>query len=171
LPSKFRDAGAARHAARRFALTISVKIFAIVLLLLLSGASAMAKCIPHTEAEKRIGQQTCVTGKVINVGESKSGTLFLNFCEKYRDCPFTVVVFPSHLKDVGDVRALEGKTIEIFGKITSWRGHAEIALKDARQLKGESAKLPPVPKEYDAERKGKFSSTAPKPDKGKAPPQ
>jgi DNA/RNA endonuclease YhcR with UshA esterase domain len=135
------------------------------------SSAAAAKCIPHTEADNRIGDQACVTGKVVKVAQSSSGTFFLNFCEKYRDCPFTVVVFPSSLKDVGDVRALEGKTIEIFGKITSWRGHAEIVLKDARQLKGEAAKLPPVPKEYDVERKGKFSSTAPKPNKDKAPPQ
>jgi hypothetical protein len=81
------------------------------------------------------------------------------------------VVFPSNLKDVGDVRELEGKTIEIWGRITSWRGHAEIVLRDARQLKGEAAKLPPVPKEYDVERKGKFSPTAPKTNKDKAQPQ
>ncbi len=143
------------------ALTSSVKIFAIVLLPLL-GASAMAKCVPYTEAENRIGAEACVTGKVVNVGQSNSGTFFLNFCEKYQGCPFTVVVFPSRLKDVGDVRTLEGKTIEIFGKITSWKGHAEIVLKDARQLKGEAAKLPPIPKEYDVERKGKFSPKAPK---------
>jgi hypothetical protein len=108
---------------------------------------------------------------VVSVGQSKSGTFFLNFCQNYRECPFTVVVFPSHVKDVGDVRALEGKTIEIFGKITSWRGHAEIVLRDVRQLKGESAKLPPVPKEYDAERKGKFSPKAPSAPKSKASPQ
>jgi len=131
----------------------------------------MAKCVPYTEANKRIGEQTCVTGRVVNVGQSKSGTQFLNFCEQYQGCPFTVVVFPSVLKDVGDVRALEGKTIEIFGKITSWRGHAEIVLKDSRQLKGASAKLPPLPKEYDVERKGKFSSTAPKRSKEKTPQQ
>ena len=131
----------------------------------------MAKRVPYTEAEKRIGEQTCVTGKVVNVGQSKSGTQFLNFSEKYQGCPFTVVVFPSNLKDVGDVRALEGKTIEIFEKITSWRGQAEIVLKDSRQLKGESAKLPPLPKEYDVERKGKVSSTAPKTNKEKTPQQ
>lgn len=139
--------------------------------ILLWSSTVAAKCIPYTEADNRIGDQACVTGTVVKVAQSNSGTFFLNFCEKYRDCPFTVVVFPSSLKDVGDVRALEGKTIEIFGKITSWRGHAEIVLKDARQLKGESAKLPPVPKEYDVERKGKFSPKAPKPSKDKAPPQ
>jgi DNA/RNA endonuclease YhcR with UshA esterase domain len=148
-----------------------VKTLSILLLstALWPGAAA-AKCIPYTEADNLIGDQVCVTGTVVKVVQSNSGTFFLNFCEKYRDCPFTVVVFPSNLKDVGDVRVLEGKTIEIFGKITSWRGHAEIVLKDTRQLKGESAKLPPVPKEYDVERKGKFSPKAPSSSKDKTTP-
>jgi hypothetical protein len=149
-----------------------VKTFAKLLVsILLWSSTAAAKCIPYTEADNKIGDQTCVTGTVVKVAQSNSGTFFLNFCEKYRDCPFTVVVFPSSLKNVGDVRALEGKTIEIFGKITSWRGHAEIVLKDARQLKGEFAKLPPVPKEYDVERKGKFSPKAPSSSKGKTTQQ
>ena len=148
-----------------------MKTFAKFLVsILVWSSAAAAKCIPYTEAENRIGDQACVTGMVVKVGQSNSGTFFLNFCEKYRDCPFTVVVFPSSLKDVGDVRVLQGKPIEIFGKITSWRGHAEIVLKDARQLKGEFAKLPPVPKEYDVERKGKFSPKAPSGSKGKPPP-
>jgi DNA/RNA endonuclease YhcR with UshA esterase domain len=134
----------------------------VVSAVLWQSSAAAGKCIPFEEAEKKIGDQICVTGTVVKVAQSQGGTFFLNFCEKYRDCPFTVVVFPSNLKNVGDVRALEGKTIEIFGKIQSWRGHAEIVLRDARQLKGESAKIPPVPKEYDVERKGKFSPKAPK---------
>ncbi len=137
----------------------------------LCSGMAIGGCVPMNEAENRIGDQACVTGKVVKVAQSKSGTFFLNFCENYRDCPFSVVVFPSHLKDVGDVRQLEGKTIEIFGKITRWRGHAEIVLRDARQLKGEAAKLPPLPKEYAVERKGKFSPTAPRTNQDKAPPQ
>ncbi len=151
---------------------ISVKTLVMLLVsIFLWSSTAAAKCVPYTEADNRIGDQACVTGKVVKVAQSNSGTFFLNFCEKYQGCPFTVVVFPSSLKDVGDVRALEGKTIEIFGKITSWRGHAEIVLKDARQLKGEAAKLPPVPKEYDVERKGKFSPKAPSSSKDKTPQQ
>lgn len=142
----------------------------IIAILLLCSTLATAKCIPFTEADDKIGDQTCVTGKVVTVAQSKGGTFFLNFCEKYRDCPFTVVVFPSNLKDVGDVRDLEGKTIEIYGKIQRWRGHGEIVLRDSRQLKGEAAKLPPVPKEYDVERKGKFSPRAPS-SGTKKPPQ
>ncbi len=139
-----------------------MKIVLTLVAVLVFAASAAAKCVEYTEAESKIGSSLCVTGKVVNVGQSASGTFYLNFCEDYRSCPFTVVVFPSELKDVGDVRTLEGKTIEIFGKVTRWHGHAEIVLRDSRQLKGESAKLPPVPKEFDVERKGKFGSTAPK---------
>jgi DNA/RNA endonuclease YhcR with UshA esterase domain len=133
----------------------------MVAALLLCSSLAAAKCIPFQEAENRIGDQVCVTGKVVKVAQGRSGTLFLNFCKDYRKCPFSVVVFRSNLRDVGDVRALEGKTIEIFGKIKSWGGHAEIVLREARQLKGESAKIPPVPKEYDVQRKGKYSPKAP----------
>ncbi len=147
-----------------------MKIFATLLLSAGMVSAVAAKCIPFTEADNRIGDQACVTGKVVKVAQSKSGTFFLNFCEKYRECPFTVVVFPSNLKDVGDVRELEGKTIEISGKITLWRGHAEIVLRDSRQLKGEAAKIPPLPKEYDVERKGKFSPQAPSSGSKKRPP-
>ncbi|MGI9103113.1 MAG: hypothetical protein ACR2IF_11785 [Terriglobales bacterium] len=134
----------------------------LLTLLILCSPPAAAACIPFEQAPDKVGEQTCVTGKVINVGQSKSGTFFLNFCDNYRKCPFTVVVFPSSLKNVGDVRALEGQSIEIYGKIQLWRGQAEIVLRDARQLKGEHAKLPPVPKDYDVEKKGKFGATAPK---------
>jgi len=120
--------------------------------------TATADCLPFTEAPQHVGETRCITGKVLNIGESKSGTLFLNFCADYRKCAFTVVVFPSALKDVGDVRQLEGKEIEIHGKIQSWRGQTEIVLKNIRQLKGEAAKIPPLPKDYDVQKKGGFSA-------------
>ena len=113
-----------------------------------------------------------MTGMVVRVKQGARGVHFLDFCDDFRLCPFTVVIFPRDLKSVGDVRQLEGKTIEIYGKIQSWRGHGEIVLRDSRQLKGEAAKLPPAPKEYDVERKGKFSPRAPAASKEKKqPPQ
>ena len=130
----------------------------IITILLLGSMLAAAKCIPIEETPKKIGDTVCVAGKVLKVDQSRGGTFFLNFCEDYRKCPFSVVVFPSNLKDVGDVRQLQGKDIEIHGKIQEWRGRAEIILRDARQLKGEAAKIPPIPKDYDVEKKGKFSA-------------
>jgi len=127
------------------------KLFVWVLL----SSIASAKCIDFKEAPKKVGEEQCVTGKVVKVSRSpRSGTTFLNFCDDYRNCPFTVVVFPKDLAGVGDVAKLEGKTIEIFGKIKDYKGQAEIILSDPVQLKGESGKLPPAPKQYDAASKG-----------------
>jgi DNA/RNA endonuclease YhcR with UshA esterase domain len=69
-----------------------------------------------------------------------------------------VVAFARDLRDVGDVRYLAGKEVEIHGKIKEYQGRAEIILRDRRQLRGESAKLPPVPKDYDASRHGSYSA-------------
>jgi DNA/RNA endonuclease YhcR with UshA esterase domain len=120
---------------------------------------AAAACIPFAEAPKRIGETVCVTGKVVKVASSpRSGTHFLNFCEDYKGCPFAVVIFSRDLPEVGDVRWLEGKVIEIHGKVKDYKGQAEIVLSDARQLTGEAAKLPALPKRYDVQTKGNYSA-------------
>ncbi len=137
----------------------------ICVLVLLGSLAASAACISIEEAAKEIGETACVTGKVLKVAQIESGMYFLDFCTDYRNCPFTVVVFPKDVPNVGNVKLLEGKTIEITGKIESYRGRAQIVLKDKRQLKGETAKLAPVPKTYDTTRHGSFSAgtyTAPK---------
>ena len=145
--------------------------------ILLFSASLAAKCLPMDEAGKHIGDTTCVAGKVLTVTQSPNGAWFLNFCDDYRQCPFTVVTFSRDLRDVGDVRYLAGKEVEVHGKIKLYQGRAEIILRDRRQLRGESAKLPPVPKDYDAARHGRYRarqfppSTTPsqKPPKAKPP--
>lgn len=115
-------------------------------------------CIPFNDAVKKVGETVCVTGKVLQVGESKkSGTQFLNFCEDYRGCPFTVVVFPKDRDKVGDVKKLEGQTIYIHGKVQEYQGQAEIILADADQLKGPVVKAPGAPEKYDADANGKYS--------------
>jgi hypothetical protein len=128
---------------------------------LLSAPAALADCITIQQAPEKIGADTCVTGKVLKVVESPSGAWFLDFCEDYRSCPFSVVVFPSNLRDVGDVRLLQGKTIEVHGRIKLYKGRAEIVLRDRRQLKGDFGKIPSLPKGYDAERRGNAPARAP----------
>ena len=86
------------------------------------------------------------------------GVHFINFCEDPTACPFTVVVFASDLKDVGDVRRLAGRTIEIRGEIQLYEGHPEIILRRIRQIAGGAAMIPPLPKAYDVENRGHFSA-------------
>ena len=116
---------------------------------------ANSECIFYSEALKHIGATKCVTGKVLRVKQGNGGVHFLDFCEEYRGCPFTVVVFPGDLKRIGDVRRLQGRQIEIDGDVKGYDGRAEIILRRASQLRGDAGRIPPLPKEYDVERHGK----------------
>ncbi len=131
----------------------------IVGFLVVTAAAVLSdECLPIGEARLNIGKYKCVTGKVLKVSRTDSGTHFLNFCEDYRACPFQVVVFRGDLKHVGDVRQLQGRVIEIHGDIKTYDGRPEIVLKQANQLTGDTAHIPPLPKAYDVERKGRFSA-------------
>jgi len=127
-------------------------------LALLFSAFSRADCIPITEAKNHVGETRCITGKVVRVEQGNRGVHYLDFCEDFRLCPFTVVVFPSDLKSVGDVRQLQGRVVEIHGPVKEYDGRAEIVLQEPRQLSGGAATIPPLPKNYDVEQKGRFSA-------------
>ncbi len=131
---------------------------ATLLLAIVASRLLGAECIPFTEAAKHLGTSQCVSGKVVKVTRLDSGTTFLNFCEDYRTCPFQVLIFRSDLRHVGDVRQLEGRAIEVEGDIKEYDRHAEIILRDSSQLRGTAAKIPPMPKGFDVENKGRFSA-------------
>ena len=145
-----------------------------LLLLPLFSLPCSADCIPFTQAHQHIGSNRCITGKVLKVEEGTKGVTYLDFCDDYRLCPFTVVVFPSDLKHVGDVRQLKDKVVEIHGDIQQYDTRAEIILSRPSQLGGKSSMLPPLPKNYDVEKKGHYSAGTfnfPKSSKPKRPKQ
>ncbi|MGZ4788285.1 MAG: hypothetical protein ACXVZX_07170 [Terriglobales bacterium] len=123
---------------------------------LLFSAAAFSQCVSISDAPQHVGKKTCVAGKVLKVKETESGALLLHFCATDA-CPFVVRVLPQDREYVGDVFPLAGQEIEINGKIKQWSGRTEIILRDIDQLRGESAKLPSVPKTYDVERHGNYS--------------
>ena len=132
---------------------------ALALLLLLPAALLSASdCIPIHEASQHVGETKCVAGKVLKIRIGNKGVHFLDFCEDQAACPFTVVVFPSGLKDVGDVRRLAGRTIEIHGDVKLYDGRPEIILNRISQISGGAAMIPPLPKNYDVENRGHFSA-------------
>lgn len=134
---------------------------ALGLPLLFSGWATVASagdCIPYTEAGKHVGEHRCISGTVLDVKAGAKGVTFFDYCEDYRVCPFTVVVFPRDLKHVGDVRQLKGRPVEIHGDVKEYDGRAEIILRDYKQLGGEAARIPPLPKGFDVEKKGHYSA-------------
>jgi len=139
---------------------------AALVLFSLFPAFSEADCLPVSEAHNHIGETQCITGKVYRVKQGSRGTTFFDFCEDFRVCPFTAVIFPGHLKDIGDVRQLANRVIEVHGPLKAYDGRAEIVVNQLRQLGGEGARIPKLPKDYDVEKKGKYSAgsfTLPKP--------
>ena len=137
---------------------MSSRKYLLLVLPLFFPTLANADCIPFTQAREHIGETRCITGKVLRVKHGNRGVTFFDFCADYRVCPFTVVVFPGRLRDIGDVRQLQDKLIEVHGPIKAYDGRAEIVLDHVRQLSGQAALLPPLPKNYDVERKGRYSA-------------
>jgi len=89
----------------------------------------------------------------------------VDFCQDQMACPFTVVVFPADLKDVGDVRRLAGQVIEIHGPVKLYGGRAEIILNRVSQLTAGSTLIPPLPKNYDVEKQGHYNAGRMRPTK------
>lgn len=142
-----------------FPLTRTRSIFLLVALawILLAAPPAMAAdCIPFSEARNHVGETKCVRGTVVQVQEGSKGVTYLDYCANYILCPFTVVVFPSDLRQVGDVRQLQGHELEIKGTIREYDGRAEIILHRPQQLGKNASLLPPLPKEYDVTRHGRY---------------
>jgi hypothetical protein len=126
---------------------------------------AASDCLSIREAGQHVGETKCVTGKVVRVKVGAKGVHFVDFCEDQMACSFTVVVFPADLKDVGDVRRLAGQVIEIHGPVKLYGGRAEIILTRVSQLTAGSTLIPPLPKNYDVEKQGRYSAGRMRPSK------
>jgi hypothetical protein len=133
-------------------------IFALLAVLLSAAAASASDCLSIQNASQHVGETKCVMGKVLRVKVGARGVHFVDFCEDQMACPFTVVVFPHDLKDVGDVRRLAGQMIEIHGPVKLYNGRAEIILTRVSQLTGGSTLIPPLPKNYDVEKQGHYSA-------------
>lgn len=135
-----------------------LKKYPLLVVTILLTTYTWSDCVAVAEARKHIGEVKCVTGMVVRVKQGARGVHFLDFCEDFRLCPFTVVVFSGDLKNVGDVRQLQGRMVEIHGQVKEYDGRAEIILEEYRQLGGAGARIPPLPKNYDVEKKGRYSA-------------
>jgi len=94
------------------------------------NTSALLK-IGTGEADKYYGQEMIVTGKVAQV-TIRPKVIFLNLDRPYPDSPFTVVIFPGTY--LADMKTLDGKAVEIEGKIKNFHDKPEIVLDSTNQL-------------------------------------
>ncbi len=101
-----------------------------------NGLGMWSHCvIGWDEATDHLEEEMVVEGEVKSVGFSSEGTAFLNLGNPYPLSPrFTVVIWPEyrpHIEEkLGDLKALEGKTIRVYGTIELYKGIPEIELCD-----------------------------------------
>ena len=102
-----------------------------------SGASIPDKSVPCVDvngAKVHVGEMGCVTGRVLRIFTSRAGNTFLDFCEDYRKCPFTSVIFSADSSKFGNLESLRGQKVELRGLIEVYQGRAEIIIHDPRQI-------------------------------------
>jgi hypothetical protein len=99
-----------------------------------AAASVSIGTIDYTQASAHVGDLASVKGTLVDAYTSSSGTVFLDFCKSYKSCPFSGVIFADDVKKFGDLSRLNGTTVTLTGKISSYQGTAEIVLSEVSQL-------------------------------------
>ena len=100
-----------------------------------SPAGAPGPCVDARNAASLEGKSGCVTGLVRRVYAARSGNTFLDFCDDYRTCPFSSVVFATDKNKFGDLQSLQGRRIELRGDVVNYQGRAEIIIHDPHQVR------------------------------------
>ncbi|HQU08191.1 MAG: hypothetical protein B7X04_03840 [Parcubacteria group bacterium 21-54-25] len=98
------------------------------------AAAAPTGTITYTDAAKHVGQTASVSGTIVSVYTSKTGTTFFDYCVSYNGCPFSAVIFASDKSKFGSLTKYQGQRITVSGPITSYQGRAEIVLNDPSQI-------------------------------------
>ncbi len=93
------------------------------------------KIYAFTEAQNHVGEHARVYGTLIEAYTSPSGTVFLDFCVRYKSCPFSGIIFAGDVAKFGNLSRYTGKKIILTGTISSYQGRAEMKLTDSQQLK------------------------------------
>ena len=91
-------------------------------------------CVDIRNAAPLVGKTGCVAGLVLRVYSARTGNTFLDFCQDYRTCPFSSVIFASDKNKFGDLQSLQGKRVQILGNVVSYQGRAEIIIRDPKQV-------------------------------------
>lgn len=92
-------------------------------------------CVDFRQALDHTGETTCVAARVLRVYTSRNGNTFLDFCQDYRHCAFSSVIFAADHDKFGNLGALTGRAVEIRGSIVPYSGHAEIVIHDPGQIR------------------------------------
>jgi DNA/RNA endonuclease YhcR with UshA esterase domain len=113
-----------------------LKALVLILGLVLAATPAVAETIKPADARTHVGQTVTVEGVVSEVHVvSGSGMTFIDMGGRYPNNTFAGVIFRDDASKFPNVAALNGKTVDVTGPVSLYKGKAEIVLKTAAQLK------------------------------------
>ena len=90
--------------------------------------------IGTADASRYYDEMMTVTGTVVQVS-IRPTVAILDFDKPYPDTPFTAVIFEANIGQFGDLQKLRGRSVEVSGTVTEYRGKPEIILETTNQLK------------------------------------
>lgn len=111
---------------------------ALALLFAATAAPALAQTptIAPAAAKDHVGEEVTVEGVVGEVHHTASGrATFIDIGGRYPSNPFAAVIFESDAAKFTNVDALDGKTVDVTGRVRLYRGAPEIILNDPGQIK------------------------------------
>jgi DNA/RNA endonuclease YhcR with UshA esterase domain len=91
------------------------------------------KKISTLEASNYYGKTMIVTGKVVQVSVRPS-IVYINMDKKFPDSPFTGIIFPTATNEFPNIKKINGKDIELTGKIAQYHDKPQIVLSKSNQL-------------------------------------
>jgi exonuclease VII large subunit len=92
------------------------------------------KRISAADAEKHYQETVIVTGRVAQV-TIRPKLVYVNLDKKYPETPMYCVIFARATNQFGNLKRLEGKDVEIRGKIEEYQDKAQIIINSTNQLK------------------------------------
>ena len=102
---------------------------------LATPALAQMPTIAPADAKAHVGQTVTIEGPVDNVYSARSGMTFIDIGGRYPDNVFAAVILTDDSAKFPNVKALDGKVVDVTGAVSLYRGKPEIILKSADQVK------------------------------------
>jgi DNA/RNA endonuclease YhcR with UshA esterase domain len=91
--------------------------------------------VPAPEAGKHIGEVVTVEGQVVSIHRSAKGNIFLNFGAAYPNQVLTGWIPPeSNAQNSPYLDGIEGKNVQVHGRVELYRGKPEIRIDSEEQL-------------------------------------
>jgi DNA/RNA endonuclease YhcR with UshA esterase domain len=91
--------------------------------------------IAAADAKAHVGQTVTVEGAVSAATTARSGVTFIDIGGSYPDNAFAAVIFADDAGKFPNIRALDGKTVDVSGAVRLYKGKPEIIVSDPAQIK------------------------------------